>query len=65
MDILRIILQNVKDIANLKRRICCISNNGTILLPNLPVYADNAAAITGGLEIGALYRTGDIVKVVH
>ena len=31
----------------------------------LPEYADNAAAIAGGLTIGAFYRTGDILKVVH
>lgn len=31
----------------------------------LPVYTDNTAAITGGLRIGQLYRTGDVVKVVH
>jgi hypothetical protein len=28
-------------------------------------YADNAAAITGGLAVGDQYRTGDISKVVH
>jgi hypothetical protein len=28
-------------------------------------HADNAAAITAGLPVGRLYRTGDIVKVVH
>lgn len=34
----------------------------------LPVYANNAAAITGGLTAGAFYRNGadpDIVCVVH
>lgn len=34
----------------------------------LPVYANNAAAITGGLVAGNLYRTGgnpDPVCVVH
>jgi hypothetical protein len=34
----------------------------------LPVYANNAAAIAGGLTAGALYRTGsdpDQVCVVH
>ena len=31
----------------------------------LPEYADNAAAIAGGLTIGAFYRTGDLLKVVH
>lgn len=37
-------------------------------LPGLPVYANNAAAVTGGLAVGALYRTGvdpDFVAVVH
>ncbi len=35
---------------------------------DLPVYANNAAAIAGGLTVGALYRTGgnpDTVCVVH
>lgn len=31
----------------------------------LPEYADNEAAITGGLTAGAFYRTGDLLKVVH
>lgn len=28
-------------------------------------FADNAAAITGGLATGAIYRTGDALKIVH
>lgn len=35
---------------------------------NLPVYANNAAAIAGGLSVGDFYRTGanpDPVCVVH
>ena len=28
-------------------------------------YADNAAAVTAGLEIGNIYRTGDSLKIVH
>lgn len=28
-------------------------------------YTDNAAALNAGLTIGAFYRTGDILKVVH
>ncbi|MDD5363395.1 MAG: hypothetical protein PHN88_14810 [Ignavibacteria bacterium] len=28
-------------------------------------YANNAAAITGGLESGDVYRTGDTLKIVH
>lgn len=35
---------------------------------NLTVYADNAAAVAGGLKAGDAYRTGadpDVVCVVH
>lgn len=28
-------------------------------------HADNAAAVTAGLAVGAVYRTGDLLKVVH
>ena len=28
-------------------------------------FADNAAAITGGLVVGDVYRTGDLLKIVH
>lgn len=31
----------------------------------LEEHADNAAAISAGLPVGRLYRTGDVVKVVH
>ena len=31
----------------------------------LSEYADNAAALTGGLIVGNFYRTGDLLKVVH
>lgn len=30
-----------------------------------PEYADNNAAIAGGLTIGQVYRTGDVLKIVH
>lgn len=30
-----------------------------------PEYADNNAAITGGLLVGQVYRTGDVLKIVH
>lgn len=29
----------------------------TLVLTNLPVFADNAAAIAGDLEVGTVYRT--------
>lgn len=28
-------------------------------------YADNAAAVAAGLAVGKVYRTGDVVKIVH
>lgn len=30
-----------------------------------PEYADNNAAIAGGLLVGQVYRTGDVLKIVH
>ena len=40
-------------------------NAPAIVIANVPVYADNAAALLGGLTIGQLYRTADYLKVVH
>jgi hypothetical protein len=37
----------------------------TLITPNLPVYASNAAAITGGLAVGQWYRNGDALQIVH
>jgi hypothetical protein len=31
----------------------------------VPEYADNAAAILGGLTDNQVYRTGDVLKIVH
>jgi hypothetical protein len=28
-------------------------------------YADNAAAVSAGLAVGKVYRTGDVLKIVH
>jgi hypothetical protein len=28
-------------------------------------YVDNAAAVSAGLAVGKVYRTGDILKIVH
>lgn len=30
-----------------------------------PQFADNAAAVAGGLLTGQVYRTGDVLKIVH
>lgn len=32
---------------------------------NVPEYLDNDDATANGLEIGKIYRTGDILKIVH
>lgn len=32
---------------------------------NVQEFADNAAALAGDLEVGMIYRTGDISKIVH
>jgi hypothetical protein len=34
-------------------------------LTNIPSYNDNTSAITGGLVDGDVYRTGDLLKIVH
>lgn len=36
-----------------------------VTISGIAEYADNAAAISGGLTAGRLYRTGDILKIVH
>src|SRR5690606_14855748 len=36
-----------------------------VTISGIAEYADNAAAISGGLTTGRLYRTGDILKIVH
>ena len=40
-------------------------NAPAIVIANTPQYADNAAALTGGLAVGQIYRTGDVLKIVH
>lgn len=40
-------------------------NAPAIVIADTPVYADNAAALSGGLTAGQIYRTGDILKIVH
>jgi hypothetical protein len=43
--------------------------NGTnalkITLGVVPVHTDNAAALLAGLTVGMVYRTADVLKVVH
>lgn len=40
-------------------------NAPAIVIASTPVYADNAAALLGGLVTGQIYRTGDYLKIVH
>ena len=69
---------STRDATSLKERVI-INGNGYVgigtttptsklQVVGLPVYANNAAAVTGGLTAGAFYRTGadpDPVMVVH
>lgn len=43
------------------------SSDGTtpLMLVNIKEYVDNAAALAAGLPVGAIYRTGDLLKIVH
>lgn len=51
------------------RRIYFISSSGFYNFGNIPVYANNAAAITAGLHVGDIYRSstggGDTLHIVH
>ncbi len=39
--------------------------SGQTRISGMLEYADNAAALSGGLTVGMLYRTGDLLKIVH
>lgn len=43
--------------------IVAMRNDRQVLIPALQDFADDAAAATGGISVGALYRTGSVVKV--
>ena len=64
-DYERVLLVKLTEILDAHRRLI----NGLIdKTTTLPIYANNAAAITGGLAAGDLYRTGadpDPVMIVH
>jgi len=40
-------------------------NAPAMVVADTPEYADNAAALLGGLIVGQIYRTGDYLKIVH
>lgn len=37
----------------------------TLSLTGVPEYANNSAALSAGLVVGRVYRTGDALKIVH
>tara|TARA_A100001391_G_C5067880_1_gene277622 strand:+ start:57 stop:449 length:393 start_codon:yes stop_codon:yes gene_type:complete len=37
----------------------------TVPVGGAPEYANNAAAVLAGLSVGEVYRTGDLLKIVH
>lgn len=41
------------------------TTRGKITISGVEVFADNAAALLGGLVAGDIYRTGDTLKIVH
>ena len=41
------------------------TNSNSIKILDVPVHADNAAASAAGLTVGEVYRTGDLLKIVH
>ena len=42
-----------------------INNTGDMILNTIQEHADNAAAVTAGLVVGTIYRTGDTLKICH
>ncbi len=59
------LLALIKRVRNIEKEICCIINGDKTLIFIVQEFADNATAITGGLSIGQIYRTGDDLKIVH
>lgn len=41
------------------------TTNGIYAFRNIQEHADNSAATTAGLTTGMIYRTGDLLKIVH
>lgn len=54
-----------RDIFALYQAIFVDAGTGQMNIRNLTSYANNAAAVAGGLSVGDLYRLGDTVGVVH
>ena len=54
-----------KQLDRLNGVVAASSTNLTGNIPNVPEYTDNANAISNGLVVGDVYRTGDNLKIVH
>jgi len=65
IEILSGIKKSQSDTTNPPRSMAITYQDLTDLLAAVPQYADNAAALAGGLSAGDLYRTTDTLKVVH
>lgn len=63
----RLIVPMIEDFSDANHSHYSAEQGGKLRL-NLPVYANNSAALAGGLQVGDLYRTGDDpdqVCIVH
>lgn len=56
---------NSQVIASATDGVTLFNGDGKILLLNVNEYTDNAAAVAAGAATGTVYRTGDILKIVH
>ena len=61
MSIIKLVAPREGEVERWREKVCQFAN--TIF--DVPEYADNAAAVTGGLVTGQIYRTGDALKIVH
>lgn len=55
----------INNLSGTEMRTVVVDENGDLLAIPVLEFADNVAALSAGLSIGAQYRTGDILKVVH
>lgn len=54
-----------EDVDDLAKRVAELEAGTAGPTAGLLEFANNAAAVAAGLPGGALYRTGDVLKVVH
>lgn len=49
---------------NVESPVAALHVGGTVILGGVPEYTDNSDALLNGLQVGQLYRTGDVLKIV-